>query len=216
MTSKLWIIGCSIAHGVGVNTNEKWSTIVADKFNFPVVNLTAPGSSVEWAADQILRADLASNDIVCWGLTTPNRSLWYDDTGNPHHLLNVYYQNNPNFKNLVNPHHLVQLNLAYKAINYVKQVQNFLNKVGCRYAIGYTLPGLIEHEDILLSNLADTKNFVVMYKKSFNREKTDVLKFLSRTVPPTQMFVDIGNDGFHPGPQQHQLYADQFLEVLVK
>jgi lysophospholipase L1-like esterase len=138
--------------------------------------------------------------------------MWYTDAGDVQHILNVYYQNHPEFQ--VDKTHLVDLNLAYKAINYVKQVQNYLTKINCKFAIGYTLPGLADHEEILLKNLTDTANFFVAYNQLVVREKINVFKFLTQTLPPIQIFADLGNDGIHPGPKQHQIYANQFLELL--
>lgn len=213
--SKLWIIGCSIAHGVGVDTGQRWGDIVAKQLGTDAVFLTAEGSSIEWAADQILRADINRNDHVCWGLTTPNRHLWYDDLGNTHHLLNVYYQNRPGFRDIVDPRHLVDLNLAYKAVNYVQQVQNYLGKIQCQFAINYTLPGLDEHRQILIDHLTDSPGFFIGYDET-RVKYVDATTFLKRSTPANDLFVDVGSDGFHPGPKQHELYAEQFLKQLNK
>ena len=213
MKNKLWIVGCSISHGVGVDPGQCWGALAATRLDLAPEFLTAEGSSIEWAADQILRANIQSNDIVLWGLTTPNRFVWYDDTGSLQHILNVYYQNNPDF-NAVDKKQLVDLNLAYKAVNYVKQVQNYLDKIGCQYAIGYTLPGLDSHREILINNLKDTRNFFIAYNPTQIKVKVSVTDFLTGHRPVNNLFVDVGSDGFHPGPQQHIVYAKQFLEAL--
>ena len=211
--SKLWIVGCSIAHGVAVNPKERWGAIVAKHLKREPVFLTAEGSSIEWAADQILRADIDNDDRVCWGLTTPNRSLWYNDQGQEQHILNVYYHNNPDF--ILDRRHLVDANIAYKAVNYVRQVQNYLNKIGCQYAIGYTLPGLTEHREILTRELAGTPGFFIAYNPD-QIKYVDAATFFTRTQPVNNLFIDVGNDGFHPGPEQHKIYAEQFLKQLNK
>jgi hypothetical protein len=210
--SKLWIVGCSIAHGIGVKAEQRWGNIVAHKLNIPPIFLTAEGSSIEWATNQILQADINSDDTVLWGLTTPNRFMWYDDVGNAQHILNVYYQNNPHFQS-VDKKHLVDLNLAYKAVDYVRQIQNYLNKIGCKYAIGSTLPGLDEHRKILIEHLETTPNFSIMYD-SKRIKYVDSATFFKLSTPLNNLFDDIGSDGFHPGPKQHKLYAEQFLKVL--
>ena len=213
MNPKLWIIGCSIAHGVGVNSGERWGDIIANKLDIEPLFLTAEGSSIEWAANQILQADIAPADIVAWGLTAPNRFLWYDNAGNAQHILNVYYQSNPHFRS-VDKKHLVDLNLAYKAVDYVRQVQNYLNKIGCKYAIGYTLPGLDEHRQILIDALSGTSNFFVAYDPALIKIKVSAAEFLLQSRPANKQFIDIGSDSLHPGVLQHQLYADQFLKIL--
>lgn len=212
--STLWIIGCSVSHGVGVKANQRWGQLVSDQLNLPAKFLTAEGSSIEWAADQILQADINTNDVVLWGLTSPNRFMYYNNSGEVQHILNVYYGNNPHFHNVISNRYLVDDHLAYRAIDYVKQVQNFLNKIKCQYSIGYLLPGIDDHKQIVLDELANSKNFFVAERldKSFNADKT---KFLKQTIPNiNDMFVDVGTDGFHPGPEQHRLYANYFLTSL--
>jgi hypothetical protein len=211
--SKLWVVGCSIAHGVGVEPEQRWGKLVAQQLGIEPVFLTAEGSSIEWGADQILRADINANDTVCWGLTTPNRTLWYNEHGQQQHILNVYYHTHPDFH--VDRRHLVDLNLAYKAVNYVRQVQNYLNKIGCRYAIGSVLPGLTEHREIVVKNLINTPGFFIAYDPD-RIKYVDAATFFTRNRPVNQLFADIGSDGFHPGPQQHKLYAEQFLNELDK
>lgn len=209
---KLWVVGCSIAHGVGVNSDQRWGSLVGQILGLDTEFLTAEGSSIEWAADQILQADINQDDVVCWGLTTPNRSLWYNEQGKAQHILNVYYQRDPGF--VLDRRHLVDSALAYKAVNYVRQVQNYLNKIGCRYAIGYTIPGLTEHREILLRNLSGTDNFFVAYELT-KVKHVDAQTFFKATKPVNNLFCDVGADGFHPGPEQHRLYADQFLKQIT-
>jgi len=208
---KLWIAGCSIAHGVAVQPEQRWGALLAEELGIEPVFLTAEGSSIEWAADQILRADIDREDTVCWGLTTPNRSLWYNDQGQPQHILDVYYHTHPDFH--IDRRHLVDLNLAYKAINHVRQVQNYLDRVGCQYAIGSILPGLSDHKNIMLENLRNTASFFVAY--DLDRVKyVDTATLFTRTRPVNDLFIDVGTDGVHPGPQQHRSYAEQFLKAL--
>jgi hypothetical protein len=97
MKNKLWIVGCSISHGVGVDPGQCWGALAATQLDLAPEFLTAEGYSIEWAADQILKAPIGPADTVLWGLTTPNRSMWYDDAGQVHHILNVYYQNHSDF-----------------------------------------------------------------------------------------------------------------------
>jgi hypothetical protein len=212
--NKLWIVGCSIAHGVGVGLEQRWGQLVSDCLKLPATFLTAEGSSIEWAADQILQADINSEDTVLWGLTTPNRFMWYDDLGNVQHILNVYYQNHPEFQ-IVDKKVLVDLTLAYKAVNYVKQVQRYLDQVDCKYAIGHILPGLDEHRQILLNNLNNTQNFFIAYNTELlTASASNHTTFLTQSRPVNNIFVDTGTDGFHPGPLQHIIYADQFLKMV--
>jgi hypothetical protein len=207
---KLWIVGCSITHGVGVDKDQSWGILVSNYLKLPSTFLTAQGSSIEWATNQILQSDIKSDDIVLWGLTSPSRYMYYADDGSLQHILNVYYKSNPHFEKIISNQRLVDNNLAFKAVNYVKQVQNFLDKIDCQYLIGYMLPGIDDHKQILLDNLSTTKSFFVAaeFDKINNADKNI---FLKQIIPNTDMFVDVGTDKIHPGPKQHQLYAEQFI-----
>lgn len=109
----LWVAGCSIPHGVGVLTNEKFGTIVAKTLNMPMVNITKGGSSIEWASDQILRSNMQTGDIVVWGLTSEYRApLW----------------NRGEVVGETNGAILIEETRMYKAITAVHQVINFCNK----------------------------------------------------------------------------------------
>jgi len=117
----LWISGCSISHGVGVDKKERYGYLIGKSLNRPTSHLTQGGSSLEWQADQILRSDIRSSDIVIWGLTEENRSpladngqiiSWPDDT-----IAHIEYR--------------LHETRYYKAITSVFQVINFCDKIGC-------------------------------------------------------------------------------------
>lgn len=206
---KLWVVGCSFAHGVGVVKNQSWGSIVAEQLSTPVEFLTAPGSSIEWAADQILRADIKPPDVVLWGITSPNRYTYYNELGKVQHLLPVYYNNNPKFERVISSNRLADTNLAYKAVNYVKQVENYLSKIGCNYSMGYFISGLLEHRNIILSHFKENKKFFIAFDE-------DQIPTGRPSLPNESLlkFVDVGSDGIHPGPKQHKIYAEMFLKNL--
>lgn len=74
-TRQLWVAGCSISHGTGVTKEQRFGQLVADNIDLPVSFLTCPGSSIQWAADQILRSDIRSGEIVLWGLPNVERFI---------------------------------------------------------------------------------------------------------------------------------------------
>ena len=77
---QIWIVGCSYAHGNCLEyINQRYGQLVAEYYHLPVSFLTKPGSSIDWACDQILRADINPGDIVIWGITSVNRCSWVDD-----------------------------------------------------------------------------------------------------------------------------------------
>ena len=87
---QLWIAGCSISHGMGVDNNTRYGTLVAKELNMPVSFLTCPGSSIIWQAGQLMLADLKPGDTVVWALTMPNRFPYYHDNKLTHVYPAVY------------------------------------------------------------------------------------------------------------------------------
>lgn len=116
----LWIPGCSIPHGASIKKTDSYGSILAEKLNMPVVFLTQPGTSIEWAADQILRSDIRKNDIVCWGLTQEMRAPVAEG-------LKVKISKSIEFR--------LEETRLYKAVSSVYQVINFCNKLGAKLVI---------------------------------------------------------------------------------
>ena len=70
----IFVTGCSISYGVGVNKNQTFGHLVSKKTNKELIMLAKPGSGLEFQKDQILRSGVCSGDIVIWGLTNEFRS----------------------------------------------------------------------------------------------------------------------------------------------
>lgn len=117
----LWISGCSVSHGVGVNPRERYGALVGDALGLPTVHLTRAATSIEWAADQILRSDIRARDLIIWGLTQETRGplardgkiLVLDDS-----------------RDLIAQR--LDETRYYKAISSVNQVINVSRKIGCQ------------------------------------------------------------------------------------
>jgi hypothetical protein len=76
---QIWISGCSFAKGIALeDQQQRYGQLISNHFNLPASFLVKQGSSIDWAADQILRADMRSGDILVWGLTGINRNTWFD------------------------------------------------------------------------------------------------------------------------------------------
>jgi len=149
----LWISGCSISHGVGVDATERYGHRVGQTLRMPTYYLTEPGSSLEWQADQILRSDIRRSDIVIWGLTQEDRAPlvrdgrimpWPDDT-----IEDVEYR--------------LQETRYYKAITSVFQVQNFCAKIGC----GLILLPLIASEKLQMDLMGQPCYYQLPYQTRF-------------------------------------------------
>lgn len=177
----LWVAGCSISHGVGIRPDEKYGTLVGKSLQKPTHHLARAGSSLEWQADQILRSDIRSADIVIWGLTYETRAPlarngllvpWPGDR-----IEDVEY--------------LLHETRYYKAITSVYQVTNFCAKIGCRLIL---LPLVCSQK--LQMDMIDHESFYLL--------------------PYQKNFLDTGTDSQHPGPKQHQYWADFCLDAIYR
>ena len=113
----LWISGCSISHGEGVEDSQKYGQLLSNKLNLPVRYLTKPGSSIKWQSDQILRSDIQKDDVLVWGLTQESRTVKIAGG-------EVRTEQDPVVR-------LSELRL-YDAITGIHQVVNFCRKIQCQ------------------------------------------------------------------------------------
>lgn len=182
---QIWIAGCSISHGIGVTNEQRFGQLVANELNLEASFLTQPGSSIEWAADQILRSDIRRKDIVVWGLTHLNRfpvilDYKVENVG-PWNL----DEHRSKFRTVEG---FNEENMIYKALTRTAEVVNFCNKVKARLVLGGLVPA--EHKELYY--VSNSPHYV--------------------TLPDT--FVDHGSDKLHPGPKQHREYADIIINKL--
>jgi len=175
-TKQLWVAGCSISHGIGVSADEKFGELISAKLNLPVSYLTKPGSSIEWAKDQILRSDLRKNDVVIWGLTKETRAPKANNT-----------------KILSEPDPVIRLDETslYRAVTSVHQVANFCKKISVRLIL---VPFICSEQLQLLIHDLD-----------------EYYQLPYQTQP-----LDKGTDNIHPGPVQHQVWANTICNHVLK
>lgn len=176
----LWIAGCSIANGFGVEPQKRFGHLVSQRLNLPVTWLTRNGTGIPWAADQILRSDLRPGDVVIWGLTSEFRySLWSNGLG--HHTLGDAPRRlaiDGGFEHML-----------YRAVTGVHSVINFCEKARVKLVI---LPVMSGPDLGVLFH--DCPHWY---------------------LPPLHPgFLDLGDDGRHPGPQQHREWAEFCCSVL--
>lgn len=196
-SKQLWVAGCSHTYGVGVEKNIRYGQLLADKLRMSVSFLAEPASSISWAADQILRSDINENDIVVWGLTSPYRlTFWEDQTFhiNIHSPIAKDVLSIPYVKNIEKM--LVSDHMYYDAITHIDQVMNHCQKIGAK---------------LLILGIRETPELVFHY-----RNNKEFLQFNKKNHWWFDGFVDFGTDGRHPGPKQHQLFADFCYKKIHK
>lgn len=189
---QLWVVGCSFAHGFGLNPEERYASILSDRLSQPFSDLTGPGTSIEWAADQILRSDIRKNDTVIWGITGINRVTYYINNhpisivpGIINHL--SFNKEEKNFFNKL----CTDNNKLNFSIKHIYQVCNFVNKVGAKLVCFSHNLSLSDHNKIFERYLYNLEEFLTI-----------------------SSIIDYAPDGAHPGPKTNQYWADEIEKHL--
>jgi hypothetical protein len=187
-TFQMWVTGCSVTAGVGVEYDEKYPVLVAKEHNLLWSDLSLGGSSIEFQADQILRSNIQKEDIVLWGITSEYRATIWSEERNQLRFLNAHkfdhYRTNQ-------ADDVCDETRTYKAMISIHQVINFCNKIGARLIM---VPILCT-ENLQLMLHCEPSYYQLPYK----------------TKP-----IDFGSDGSHPGPDHHRWYADQIINIIKK
>jgi hypothetical protein len=196
-TKQIWSVGCSVTHGIGLkDQNQRYGQIISDVLELPVTFLSHPGSSIQWAADQILRSDIRSGDIVIWGLTNHVRFPFFTD-GSLHHINAAYYETHPKFNNIVGIDRLADDNIVYSTITKILQVVNFCQKLN----VNLLICGLLFDQSFFKCT-SSLSNYIQLHGRF--------------GVDPTSCYLDFGLDHKHPGPATHKWYADEILKEMKK
>ena len=134
---QLWCAGCSITQGVGVTKKQRFANLLSNKLELPVSTLAQASTSIAWSADQILKSDIRSGDVLVWGITSPTRYMYYDKRVNH------------------NQQKELDDNSLFQAVNQILQVVNI-----CRTRnIKLVLAGLITGNELALY-LTDLKEYI--------------------------------------------------------
>lgn len=194
----LWCAGCSVTVGCGVETEQSWPTLLANKLNLPLVRLAMPGRSIEWAADQILRSDIKSGDIVVWGLSNITRvDIVKSDWLLVSAPITEYTELSRELQYWT-PDYFDSKTSMTKQLHSVMQVINFCNKIGAKLYLANMLD-----TNWLAPTLSVYDNFIDL------THGLQIQEFGCK-------FIDYGNDNAHPGPQQHQQYTDILYKLINK
>jgi hypothetical protein len=192
---QIWISGCSISNGAGISQDQRYGHLISKKLNLKVSFLTRDSSSISWAADQILRSDIRSGDLVFWGITGINRLATWDEVGKKvlywtaNSKISAFHKKN--FQNYFIKKFLFSDHTLYQSINSISQVINFCEKINVQLIMASLIRGI----EPFLKNM---ENFIPLAGE-FGRDLNN-------------MYVDLGDDNKHPGPKSHQYYADKMLE----
>lgn len=193
--TQLWISGCSFSHGVGVLDCDRYGQLLSNSLLLDASFLTASGSSIVWAADQILRSDIRANDIVIWGLTNWSRTAYFKNNSLTH-ITATWFEHYPASLDYVDPDFLRSDQLFYQSLTSVFQVINHCRKINATLILASLL-------DTTICNYISDEPGFLMLCNFWGRERDE-------------LYIDKGFDGLHPGPETHKFYANQILEKIYQ
>lgn len=198
-SKQLWVAGCSISHGVGVTADQRFGSLLSMDLDMPCSFLTRPGSSIDWASDQICRSDIQNGDTVIFGLTSGCRMTFVHN----HKLLsgitaNTYSQY-PEYQQIIPEYNLLTENTFYHQTLAIERCINFCRKINAKLLL---IGLLISQSANLLRYICQKENFF-LYPYQFSHSNQFTIKF-----------KDLGSDHQHPGSQQHSLYRDFIIKHI--
>lgn len=186
---QLWIPGCGYPEGSVLKDKSKtFGALLGKELDMPVTILAQAGSSIQWSADQILRADIQPGDIVIWGLTSVARFPYYKDN-NVVHVRDTNFHEMDEFSEdwLDSEHHFMQ------AITFIEQVkQQAIDKGYTLLLTQFLLNKGVNEKDMLTYLYQQPEFFSLYYDENYK---------------------DYGDYG-HPGPLQHNEYYVTILKEL--
>jgi len=194
---QIWIPGCGYPCGAELDDKDKtFGSLLSNELNMPATFLAKGGSSIQWAADQILRADIREGDIVVWALTGADRFPYYQND-KIRHVRNSTYKQDPEFNNTI-PESLLESDHHWMAaITFIEQVKKQAEEKGYTLLLSQFLLNNENNERNMLTYLYQQSEFMPMYYAG--------------------EYIDYAaSDSTHPGPLQHHSYYVMILAELKR
>jgi hypothetical protein len=190
---QIWSCGCSFSAGYGLeDIDSRYGQLIANELNLPISFLANPGTSISWAADQILRANIKKNDIVIWGITSIERFMLFHKN-KIFNVLNLSIDDdNYDYSKDLMQKKLVDSDRIMYAIKNIFQVDNFCKLIGANLI-------LFPHHNL---SLAKSEKILL-----------DYITPMDNCIKPSA-FVDYTNDKLHPGPMTHSNWANEISEFI--
>jgi hypothetical protein len=189
----LWTAGCSITEALDVDEEDTWRYQLGQQLQREVLNLSKGGTSIWWSADQILRSDIRSGDIVVWGLTNVAR-IEYSKNWNMVSNTFISYEDECKQKYWTVDYFESETQTLF-CLRSIYQVINFCNKVGA---------------DLYIINMLDL-NWISSLLKS-HPNFLDLVEGIRQGY--IVKFIDYARDQLHPGPEQHKHFANKIYQFI--
>jgi hypothetical protein len=206
LEKQIWVAGCSYARGAWLESDSlRYGNIISKKLKLSTTNIACSKSSIDFAADQIIRSQLQKQDLVIWGLTAVNRYSWFFDDQHVNILFSEIETFPESRQRFLREMYVddARVHLAQKNI---LQVNSVCEKIGCQLI-------LIYHEALSLENhINPMKKFLQQFPGYFDINAKMIEKFGKQL--DKRLNLDLGNDMAHPGPRTHNEWATMILNFL--
>jgi hypothetical protein len=205
----IWVLGSSFSTGGhGIDKNS-YPWLLSQQLDLPLNLLAGNAMSIEWMADQIIRSNVQSGDIVILSLNlSDNKHCFWNDVDQSVNVLDSSWKETPANRKRVKQLGFNNIDLDrflfyndtgfYKTIIHIHQIINFCKLVKAKlFLFGiYTSDRL----NLALADIPEFRNYT--YKLE--------------SIGSGKVFVDYANDDKHPGVFQHKLYADFIIDNLSR
>jgi hypothetical protein len=205
---QLWVAGCSYA--CGDFSPQRYGDIVAAHFKMPTTHISYSGSSIDFAADQIIKSSLKKDDVLLWGITGVNRFTWFND-GSLKRVNRTYLNLFNDTLSDTEKKFLIQMMLddsrLHLAQRHICQIQSLCDNIGVKLI-------LIYHDDLSIADHAITMNqFLSEFKNLL--PLTEYMKAnFDKSMLTDRLFLDLGEDNVHPGPITHLAWANAIIKFM--
>ena len=160
--------------------------MLSNKLQLEASFLAKNGTGNRYQIDQILCSDVRESDVVILQLTQLARYDYFVG-----HLAHLGAGTYPDMEMIYPVDRLSGIDNFEKTFRALTKLKNFCSKVNAKLVI-FNDWGI--QEKIMLDYLSSFEHF---YQLPYNGK-----------------FIDLGTDNEHPGPKQHQAYADFLYEKL--
>tara|TARA_A100001515_G_scaffold104123_1_gene84781 strand:+ start:463 stop:1068 length:606 start_codon:yes stop_codon:yes gene_type:complete len=200
--NKLWSFGDSWTYGVGVDTNQTFTQLIADSLNLEPLNLGIPGSANSSIYNKLIHycINFKPGDLVLINWTSPHRDEFTD---------RYSFRRSDNKLNFNIKYYPEFLNNTYNKLKGF----NFIMTQAFNPIFGYDYSLNTEYHGKNFIEWGKPNNTLVdIISNNWCKENTNNL-FMS-DFPVEKDFSMFVKDDNHPSAKGHKLIADKLLEYL--
>lgn len=182
----LWVFGCSHSAGVGLIPGQfTYGKLLSDYISLPLRLVAQSGSSLHWSIRHLFAAAVKPQDTVIWQITSPGRMTRFDGD-----RVNELVLANSTDRSLIDS--LSDWQTYFDHFTLINFGVKYLRSIGCNFAMISMMGKRSDHDLQYLSGYITYQEY----------------------CPVTDIFIDHGTDGLHPGPNTHKNLALRLIDHL--